>query len=433
MNIYDIIEKKKQGKILSMDEINYFVNGYTDGTIPDYQASALLMAIYFQGLNLDETYHLTNAMLHSGDCIDLSAIEGIKVDKHSTGGVGDTVSLVLAPLVASTGVPFAKMSGRGLGHTGGTLDKLESIPGMNIDLSIDEFIKNTNDIKLSISGQTSDVTPADKKLYALRDATATVNNVSLISSSILSKKIAVGADALILDVKVGSGAFMKDVAAAEELSKMMVKLGKKFNRKTIAIITNMDEPLGFAVGNSLEVIEAIDTLQGKGPKDLEELSLTIGTKLLVLAGKVQSEEEGYELLKNQIASGQAIAKFKELVKCQGGDPSYIDDPTKFKRSHLHEKIYADQEGYVKGIDALSIGEASKNLGAGRQTKEDHIDLGAGIILRKKINDFVEKGDLLAELYTEKPEEIERAKKQILDAYCFSDHETEYKLVLEIID
>lgn len=434
MNIYDIIEKKKNSLELTKEEIAFVVDGYTKNIIPDYQMSALLMAICIRGLNIEETYNLTDSMLHSGDTIDLSKIDGIKVDKHSTGGVGDTTSLVLGPLVASCGVPFAKMSGRGLGHTGGTLDKLESIPGMNINLSIDEFIENTNKIKMAITGQTGDVTPADKKIYALRDTTATVNNPSLISSSIMSKKIAVGADALILDVKVGSGAFMKDVDSAEELSKMMVELGNKFGRKTVAIITNMDEPLGFAVGNSLEVIEAIDTLKGEGPKDLTELCLVLGSKLLVLGKVSSSEEKARKLLEEKIKNGEALNKFKEFVKLQGGDTSYIEDTSKFKLSSIKEEVYSLEEGYIRKIDALGIGEASKNLGAGRETKDSILDLGSGIILNKKIDEFVKKGDLIATIYTEKESEIKNVKEMIQNSYKIGDkNEKPYKLIIEEID
>ncbi|WP_036729317.1 pyrimidine-nucleoside phosphorylase [Peptoniphilus mikwangii] len=433
MNIYDIIEKKKQSLELNKEEIEYFINGYTNGTIPDYQISALLMAIYFRGLNIEETYYLTNAMINSGDTIDLSPIDGIKVDKHSTGGVGDTTSLILGPLVASCGVPFAKMSGRGLGHTGGTLDKLESIPGMSIDLSIEKFINNTNKIKMAICGQTSDITPADKKLYALRDTTATVDNVSLISSSIMSKKIAVGADCLVLDVKVGSGAFMKNVEDARELSKMMVDLGEKFNRKTVAVITNMDEPLGLAVGNSLEVIEAIDTLKGRGPKDLEDLCISLGAKLLVLANKCNDEKSARILLEENIKNGLAFEKFREFIEMQGGDVSYVDDTSKFKLSSIKREVFSEKSGYVTKIDALEIGEISKNLGAGRETKESEIDLGAGIVLNKKIDDYVEAGDLLATIYTERKEQIDKAVAGIKEAYKLGEKNSKaYKIIIEEI-
>lgn len=434
MNIYDIIELKKHGKELSREEIEYVVTEYSNDIIPDYQVSALLMAIYFKGLSLDETYYLTKAMIESGNTIDLSSIKGIKVDKHSTGGVGDTVSLVLGPLVASCGVVFAKMSGRGLGHTGGTLDKLESIPGMNINLSIDEFVHNCNDIHMAIAGQTHDVTPADKKLYALRDATATVDNISLIASSILSKKIAVGSDALVLDVKVGKGAFMKTIEEAEELSKMLVKLGEKFNRKTKAIITNMEEPLGLAVGNSLEVIEAINTLKGKGPKDLKELSLLFGSKLLSIAKSI-SEEEALKELEEALESGMALEKFKEFVKCQGGDISYIDDISKFKLSNKVIEVKSSNEGYVKSIDALEIGDIARILGAGRETKEDIIDLGAGIVLNKKVDDPVDKGELLATIYTDKNDVVvNEAISRIEKAFNIGDkNPEEIKLVFSEIE
>ncbi|RVU54950.1 pyrimidine-nucleoside phosphorylase [Anaerosphaera multitolerans] len=434
MNMYEIIEKKKLDIPLTKEEIYYFVNGYTKDEIKDYQVSALLMAIYFNGLSLEETYYLTEAMINSGDVIDLSKINGIKVDKHSTGGVGDTTTLVVGPLVASCGVPFAKMSGRGLGHTGGTLDKLESIKGFNVELSIEEFIENTNKIKISICGQTGEVTPADKKLYALRDATATVDNLSLISSSILSKKIAVGADALILDVKVGSGAFMKTVEDAEKLSNMMVSLGKKFNRNTMAVITNMNEPLGYAVGNSLEVIEAVNTLSGKGPKDLTELCLSISSKLLLLAGKVTREIDARKLVEENLKNGAALEKFKELVIAQGGDVTYIEDTSKFKISKIKKDIFANKDGYIKSINALEIGEASKNLGAGRETKESQIDLGAGILLNKKIDEYVKSGDLLATIYTEKENIINEISNDVLKSFEIGEKNKDpYKLIIKEIE
>lgn len=431
MNTYEIIEKKKEGQKLSTEEIKYIVDGYTNGNIPDYQVSALLMAICLKGMDVDETFNLTNSMIESGNTIDLSKIEGKKVDKHSTGGVGDTTTLVLGPLVASCGIPFAKMSGRGLGHTGGTLDKLESIPGLSIDLDIDKFIENTNKIKIAICGQTTDVTPADKKLYALRDTTATVNDVSLISSSIMSKKIAVGADCLVLDVKVGSGAFMKTVEDAVELSEMMVNLGEKAGKNTQAVITNMNQPLGRAVGNSLEVIEAINTLRGEGPEDLYELSMELAEKLLLVSGHSKTEEEARAILEEKIASGEAFNKLKELVQLQGGDVSYIEDVSKFELSPKFELV-SEVDGYVKGIDALGIGEASKNLGAGRETKESELDLGAGILLNKKIGDKVSKGELLATLYTKK-ENAEEIKAEVLKAFEFSNQEVGAdKLILKVI-
>ncbi|WP_455257093.1 pyrimidine-nucleoside phosphorylase [Peptoniphilus asaccharolyticus] len=431
MNTYEIIEKKKEGQKLSAEEIKYIVDGYTNGNIPDYQVSALLMAICLKGMDVDETFNLTNSMIESGNTIDLSKIEGKKVDKHSTGGVGDTTTLVLGPLVASCGIPFAKMSGRGLGHTGGTLDKLESIPGLSIDLDIDKFIENTNKIKIAICGQTTDVTPADKKLYALRDTTATVNDVSLISSSIMSKKIAVGADCLVLDVKVGSGAFMKTVEDAVELSEMMVNLGEEAGKNTQAVITNMNQPLGRAVGNSLEVIEAINTLRGEGPEDLYELSMELAEKLLLVSGHSKTEEEARAILEEKISSGEAFNKLKELVQLQGGDVSYIEDVSKFELSPKFELV-SEVDGYVKGIDALGIGEASKNLGAGRETKESELDLGAGILLNKKIGDKVSKGELLATLYTKK-ENAEEIKAEVLKAFEFSNQEVGAdKLILKVI-
>lgn len=431
MNTYEIIEKKKNKEALTENEIKYIVDGYTNNTIPDYQVSALLMAICLNGMNVDETYYLTDSMIKSGNTIDLSKINGEKVDKHSTGGVGDTTSLVLGPLVASCGIPFAKMSGRGLGHTGGTLDKLESIPGMRIDLGIDEFIENTNKIKLSICGQTTDVTPADKKLYALRDTTATVNNVSLISSSIMSKKIAVGADCLVLDVKVGSGAFMKTVEDATLLSEMMVDLGEKFGKNTQAVITNMNQPLGKAIGNSLEVIEAINTLKGEGPEDLYELSIELAEKLLVVSNFSKDEKEARQILEDKIKNGEAFNKFKEFVELQGGDITYIEDTSKFQLSPAYE-IFSEKSGFVSRIDALGIGEASKNLGAGRETKESDIDLGAGIVLNKKIGDKVDKGELIATLYSKK-NNIDEVIKEVLASFEISQTEVEKdKLILKVI-
>lgn len=434
MKIIDIIEKKKHGQTLTDEEINFLIDGYSNGDIPDYQMSSLLMAIYFKGLNVDETYKLTEAMINSGDTIDLSKIEGKKVDKHSTGGVGDTTTLVLGPMVASCGVNFAKMSGRGLGHTGGTLDKLESIPGMSIDLSVDEFIRDTNKVHLAVTGQTKDVTPADKMLYALRDTTATVDNISLIASSILSKKFAMGADALVLDVKVGSGAFMKNQKMAEELSDMMIAVSKKFGKHTKIVITGMEEPLGFAVGNSLEVIEAVETLKGHGPKDLYELCLVLGSKLLVMSEKSENEQEARKMLEENVKNGKALLKFKEFVKNQGGDPTYIEDTKKFNLSKFKKEVYSTKSGYVKSVDALLIGEVARDLGAGRLTKETVLDLGAGIILNKKIDDKVEENELLATFYTNKESEIDGATKNILFAYDIGEKNKEpYKLIYKEIE
>lgn len=433
MNFLDIIQKKKENKALSEEEIKFFIENYVKGEIPDYQVSAFLMAVYFNKLNLDETYYLTKAMIDSGDRVDLSEVPGSKVDKHSTGGVGDTVTLVLGPLLASVGLVFAKMSGRGLGHTGGTLDKLESIPGFNINIGGKEFVEILKKSNIAVIGQTKNIVPADKLLYALRDATATVDNVSLIASSILSKKIALGNDALVLDVKVGSGAFMKDIPSAVELSELMVNLGKKFGRNTKAIITSMNEPLGDAIGNSLEVIEAINILKGKKSGHLKEIALRIGSKLMIMEGMAKTEDEARKVLEGKISDGSAIEKFKEMVELQGGDPSYIDDTDKFKKSSIIKDITSEETGFVKSIEAIEIGIASRDLGAGRHKKGDVLDLSAGIYLHKKVGDFVEKGEKIATIYTEKENEVEGAIDRIKAAYDFSDKREDYKLIIEEID
>ena len=433
MNFLDIIQKKKENKVLSEEEIKYFIENYVKGEIPDYQVSAFLMAVYFNKLNLDETYYLTKAMIDSGDRVDLSEVPGSKVDKHSTGGVGDTVTLVLGPLLASVGLVFAKMSGRGLGHTGGTLDKLESIPGFNINIGGKEFVEILKKSNIAVIGQTENIVPADKLLYALRDATATVDNVSLIASSILSKKIALGTDGLVLDVKVGNGAFMKDVPSAIELSKLMVSLGKKFGRNTKAIITSMNEPLGDAIGNSLEVIEAINILKGKKSGHLKDIALRIGSKLMIMEGIAKSEDEAIKVLEQKISDGSAIEKFKEMVELQGGDSSYIDDTDKLKKSTIIKEIKSEERGFVKSIEAIEIGIASRDLGAGRHKKGDVLDLSAGIYLHKKVGDFVEKGEKIATIYTEKENEVEGAINRIKNAYAFSDNREEYKLIIEEID
>lgn len=433
MNFLDIIQKKKENKALSEEEIKFFIENYVKGEIPDYQVSAFLMAVYFNKLNLDETYYITKAMIDSGDCVDLSEVPGSKVDKHSTGGVGDTVTLVLGPLLASVGLVFAKMSGRGLGHTGGTLDKLESIPGFNINIGGKEFVEILKKSNIAVIGQTENIVPADKLLYALRDATATVDNVSLIASSILSKKIALGTDGLVLDVKVGSGAFMKDVPSAVELSELMVNLGKKFGRNTKAIITSMNEPLGDAIGNSLEVIEAINILKGKKSGHLKEIALKIGSKLMIMEGLAKREDEARKVLEGKISDGSAIEKFKEMVELQGGDPSYIDDTDKFKKSSIIKDITSEETGFVKSIEAIEIGIASRDLGAGRHKKGDVLDLSAGIYLHKKVSDFVEKGEKIATIYTEKENEVEGAIDRIKAAYAFSDKREDYKLIIEEID
>lgn len=433
MNFLDIIQKKKENKALSEEEIKFFIENYVKGEIPDYQVSAFLMAVYFNKLNLDETYYLTKAMIDSGDRVDLSEVPGSKVDKHSTGGVGDTVTLVLGPLLASVGLVFAKMSGRGLGHTGGTLDKLESIPGFNINIGGKEFVEILKKSNIAVIGQTENIVPADKLLYALRDATATVDNVSLIASSILSKKIALGTDALVLDVKVGSGAFMKDVPSAIELSELMVNLGKKFGRNTKAIITSMNEPLGDAIGNSLEVIEAINILKGKKSGHLKEIALKIGSKLMIMEGLAKTEDEARKVLEGKISDGSAIEKFKEMVELQGGDSSYIDNTDKFKKSSIIKDITSEERGFVKSIEAIEIGIASRDLGAGRHKKGDVLDLSAGIYLHKKVGDFVKKGEKIATIYTEKENEVAGAIERIKAAYAFSDKKEDYKLIIEEID
>ncbi|WP_207368925.1 pyrimidine-nucleoside phosphorylase [Heyndrickxia coagulans] len=431
MRMIDIIEKKRNGKELATEEINFFVKGYTEGTIPDYQASALAMAIYFQDMSDREIADLTMAMVHSGETLDLSAIHGIKVDKHSTGGVGDTTTLVLAPLVAALGVPVAKMSGRGLGHTGGTIDKLESIQGFHVEITTDQFIDLVNREKVAIIGQTADLAPADKKLYALRDVTATVDSIPLIASSIMSKKIAAGADAIVLDVTTGAGAFMKNEEDAIRLAETMVRIGNHVGRKTMAVISDMSQPLGYAIGNALEVKEAIDTLKGEGPDDLTELVLALGSQMVVLAGKATTLEEARNMLKEAIASGAGLAKFKKFVANQGGDPSVIDHPEKLPQAKYTIDLPAITSGYVSQMVADQIGVAAMMLGAGRATKEDKIDFAVGIVLRKKVGDRVEAGEPLATIYANR-EAVEDVKEKIYDNITISDHFEEPKLIHKII-
>lgn len=416
MRMYDLIMKKRDGNELTTEEINFFVDGYTEGIIPDYQVSALMMAIYFQKMNERETADLTMAMVNSGETIDLSAIKGVKVDKHSTGGVGDTTTLILGPIVAAAGVPVAKMSGRGLGHTGGTIDKLEAFEGFSTDMSIEKFMQNVNEHKIAIGGQTADLAPADKMLYALRDVTATVDNMSLIAGSIMSKKIASGADAIVLDVKTGSGAFMKSEDDAFELAREMVSIGTNVGRNTIGVITDMDQPLGFAVGNALEVKEAIDTLKGEGPEDLTELCLTLGAHMLVLGEKAKDAEQAREILKDIIQSGKGLEKLRELVVAQGGNPAYVDDSSMFPMPAIVEPIISTEDGYVKAIKADDIGLAALVLGAGRETKESTIDLAVGIVLHKKIGDFVKKGEAIATIYANNDEKQKISANMVLDAY-----------------
>lgn len=399
MRMYDIILKKRNGEELTKEEIQFFINGYTEGTIPDYQASALLMAIYFKGMSKSETAELTMAMVNSGETVDLSAIKGVKVDKHSTGGVGDKISLIVIPLVASLGIPVAKMSGRGLGHTGGTIDKLESIPGFRTELTGDEFIDNVNNYKMAISGQSGNLVPADKKLYALRDVTATIDSIPLIASSIMSKKIASGADCIVLDVKVGSGAFMKSVEEAYVLAETMVEIGKSLNRKTIAVVTDMSQPLGHEVGNSNEIIEAIEVLKGKGSKDETQVALTIASYMAVLGGAFEDFEKAHIALEEVIRSGKAIDKLKLLIQIQGGNPDVVDKIEILPQAKYHIEVRSKKGGYVNSIDAESIGISAMLLGAGRRTKEDRIDFSAGISMKKKVGDKSNPGDILCVLHT----------------------------------
>ncbi|MGI8368685.1 pyrimidine-nucleoside phosphorylase [Priestia aryabhattai] len=415
MRMVDLIEKKRNGHELNKAEIDFIIEGYTKGDLPDYQLSAFAMAIYFQGMTQEERVNLTQAMVESGDQIDLSKIEGIKVDKHSTGGVGDTTTLVLGPLVAAVDVPVAKMSGRGLGHTGGTIDKLEAVPGFHVEITNEEFIRLVNTNKIAVIGQSGDLTPADKKLYALRDVTATVDSIPLIASSIMSKKIAAGADAICLDVKTGNGAFMKKLEDAEELAKAMVEIGKGVGRNTKAIISDMSQPLGFAVGNALEVKEAIDTLKGEGPEDLTELCLTLGSHMVVLAEKASSLDEARAMLQEVIKNGKALESFKTFLSAQGGDASVADDPSKLPDATHKIEVPAKEDGYISEIVAEKIGVAAMKLGAGRATKESEIDLAVGIMLNKKVGDSVKKGDSLVTIHSNS-EDVQEVMDIVYDSY-----------------
>ncbi|MBZ5215253.1 pyrimidine-nucleoside phosphorylase [Bacillus paralicheniformis] len=431
MRMVDIITKKQNGEELTTEEIQFFIKGYTDGSIPDYQASALAMAIYFQDMTDRERADLTMAMVNSGETIDLSAIEGIKVDKHSTGGVGDTTTLVLAPLVAALDVPVAKMSGRGLGHTGGTIDKLEAIKGFHVELSKDEFIKLVNRDKVAVIGQSGNLTPADKKLYALRDVTGTVNSIPLIASSIMSKKIAAGADAIVLDVKTGAGAFMKTDEDAVNLAKAMVRIGNNVGRQTMAVISDMSQPLGFAIGNALEVKEAIDTLKEEGPEDLTELVLTLGSQMVVLAKKAETLDEAREKLIDVMKNGKALQKFKDFLQNQGGDSSVADNPEKLPQAAYKIDVPAKEAGVVSEIVADQIGVAAMLLGAGRATKEDKIDLAVGIMLRKKVGDAVEKGEPLVTLYANR-ENVDDVIEKVYDNIQIAEKAEAPKLVHTVI-
>lgn len=423
MRMVDLIIKKRDGFELTNEEIKFWIDGYVSGEVPDYQSSAMNMAIFFRGMNKREIATLTDCMEHSGEVIDLSGIEGIKVDKHSTGGVGDKTSIVLGPMVAAVGGKLAKMSGRGLGHTGGTLDKLESIPHMSIAKTKEEMIKQVNDIGLAIIGQTSSLVPADKKLYALRDVTGTVESIPLIAASVMSKKLASGTDAILLDVTVGEGAFMKNMDNARELAKTMVEIGKSLNRDTVAVLSDMSEPLGFAVGNSLEIKEAIASLHGEGPEDLMELCYTSGSIMLVQAKVCKTIEEAKKRLHEVVENGEAFEKLCQMVEYQGGDVEYIRHPEKFEVSKNIIEIRSEVDGYIKEINALEIGISAMKLGAGRETLEDSIDMSAGIVLARKVGARVAKGDLLCTVCTNKePEEFLPVLDDIRNAYKFSKEE-----------
>lgn len=419
MRMYDILAKKRDGGILTDEEIQFFIDGYVSGAIPDYQASALLMAIFLKGMTPHETAALTRSMAQSGDLVDLSSIDGIKVDKHSTGGVGDKTTLIVAPVVASLGVRVAKMSGRGLGHTGGTVDKLESIPGFRTTLDREAFFDVVRRVGVSVIGQSGNLAPADKKLYALRDVTATVNSIPLIASSIMSKKIAAGSDRILLDVKTGSGAFMKTLEDSIALAKEMVSIGEHVGRRTVALITDMDRPLGCAIGNALEVREACETLQGRGPADLTEVCIELAANMLWLAEKGELAQ-CRSLARQQIANGEAFAKLKEMVQAQGGDTSVLDDPSRFDRSNVCYEVLAQREGFLYAMDTEKCGIASVELGAGREKKEDPIDYSAGIVLRKKVGDFVRKGEVLASFYSSEESKCRTAEQTFTQALRIQD-------------
>lgn len=430
MRMYDIIMKKRNGGELSREEIEFFVEGYTKGEIPDYQVSALMMAIYFQKMTPQETLALTMAMACSGDMLDLSEIAGVKVDKHSTGGVGDKTSLALTPMVAACGIPVAKMSGRGLGHTGGTIDKLESFPGFSTALTRRQFIDNVNRIGIAIMGQTADLAPADKKLYALRDVTATVDNLSLIASSIMSKKLAAGADAIVLDVKTGSGAFMKKESEARALAEEMTAIGRNAGRRTVAVISDMDQPLGYAVGNALEVKEAVDTLRGEGPEDFVELCLALGSQMLMAGGKAADEAEAETKLRSVIADGSALKKLAEFVEAQGGDSSAVYHPEILPKADIICPVEAPVSGYVSRIVCDEVGLCSLILGGGRETKESEVDLAVGIVLCRKTGEHVEKGEPLAMIHANDAKRAEEAKKRYLAACTIEEMAPERRRLIK---
>lgn len=433
MRVVDIIIKKKQGYELTKEEIHYIIDGYVKGEIPDYQISALLMAICFNGLNSDEQTNLTMEMLNSGEKIDLSSIEGICVDKHSTGGVGDKTTLVVAPIISACGLKIAKMSGRGLGHTGGTLDKLESIPGFTIGVSPENFFKQVREIGIAVVGQTANITPADKKLYALRDVTGTVEAVGLIASSIMSKKLASGAHSILLDVKVGDGAFMKNLDDARVLARAMVNIGNKCGRKTVAMLTDMDQPLGESVGNSLEVIEAIETLKGRGVKDFQKLCHEISAEMLLMTGMVNDKAEALRLVDEKIQSGEALDKFRQMIVYQNGNPSVIDDYSLFGHANKMIEIRSESKGYIEKIKTLDVGNAAMLLGAGRQTKDDKIDPVVGIKIKVKVGSKVNKGDLLAVVYSNGKNELEAINK-LKESFVINENYIEEKnIILDIVE
>lgn len=435
--MYSLITKKKRGERLSKEEIEYIINGFTNGQIPDYQMSAFLMAVCFMGMDDEETFNMTMAMKNSGNTIDLSAIAGVKVDKHSTGGVGDKITLIVGPMVAALGIPVAKMSGRGLGHTGGTIDKLESIEGFSTSLPKEQFIENVNKIKMSVAGQTENLAPADKKIYALRDVTATVDSIPLIASSIMSKKLASGADAIVLDVKCGNGAFMRNEEDAIKLAEVMVDIGHKAGKKIAAVVTDMNQPLGRNVGNALEVIEAIEVLNGGGSEDLLKVSLELGAYMTVFGGYCDSLEEAKAALMDTITSKKALNKLKEFVKAQQGDVRYIDDNSLFKLGSIQEDVYIGEVGkdlYVTEIITEDIGLASLALGGGRQDKETKIDLSVGVILHKKLGDKLEGMTKVATIYGNDVAKVEKAKKIIADAYKVDENEgVNNAIIKKVID
>ena len=431
VRMVDLIEKKQEKEELTAKEVRWMIDGFTSGEVPDYQMSAMLMAVFYNGMTKEELSEMTMAMVESGDQIDLSAIEGIKVDKHSTGGVGDTTTLVLAPLVASVGVPVAKMSGRGLGHTGGTIDKLESIEGFHVEITEDEFMDYVNKNKLAVIGQTGNLTPADKKIYALRDVTSTVGSIPLIASSIMSKKIASGAEAIVLDVKVGTGAFMKSIAEAEDLARTMVDIGNNVGRNTMAVISDMSQPLGVAIGNALEVKEAIDTLNGEGPEDLTELSLVLGSQMAYLGGVGESLEDARKMLEENIKNGKALEKFKVFIEAQGGNPAVVDNPDMLPQAKYQIEVKADQDGYIAEIDAEELGIAGMLLGAGRATKDSVLDLAAGLMLHKKIGDKVSVGDTIVTIHSNS-EDVESSVKLIKENIKIADHAEPVTLIHEVI-